>query len=153
MRDGLAPETHVGFHAHDNLGCAVANSLAAIEAGADRIDGSLGGLGAGAGNLATELFAAAAERTGIETGLDTMALGDAAERTLEMLAVRPARTRESLAIGYAGVYSSFLLHAERAGARFDVDPTAILLELGRRGVVGGQEDMIIDVAAEMKAAA
>jgi 4-hydroxy 2-oxovalerate aldolase len=150
LRDALDGSTHVGFHAHDNLGCGVANSLAAIEVGADRIDGSLGGLGAGAGNCATELFAAAAERSGIETGLDVMALAEGAEDALEMLGVRPARTRESLAIGYAGVYSSFLLHAERAGARFDVDPAEILLELGRRRVVGGQEDMIIDVAAEMK---
>jgi len=153
LRDALDPSTHVGFHAHDNLGCAVANTLVAIEAGADRVDGSLGGLGAGAGNLATELFAAAAERSGVETGLDVLGLAAAAERALETLGVRPARNRQSLLIGYAGVYSSFLLHAERAAGRFDVDPADVLLELGRRRVVGGQEDMIIDVAAELKAVA
>ncbi len=150
LREALAPETHVGFHAHDNLGCAAANTLAAIEEGADRVDGSLGGLGAGAGNLATELFAASAERSGIETGLDVLALARAAEDALTMLDVRPGRTLESTVLGYAGVYSSFLLHSERAGTRFGVDPAEILLELGRRRVVGGQEDMIIDVAAELK---
>jgi 4-hydroxy-2-oxovalerate/4-hydroxy-2-oxohexanoate aldolase len=153
LRSALAPTTEVGFHAHDNLGAAVANTLAAIEEGATRVDGSLGGLGAGAGNLATEAFAAVAERSGIETGLDVLRLARGAEATLELLGVRPARTRETLALGYAGVYSSFLLHADRAARRFDLDAADILVELGRRRVVGGQEDMIVDVAAELASSA
>jgi 4-hydroxy 2-oxovalerate aldolase len=149
LRSALAPTTEVGFHAHDNLGAAVANTLAAIEEGATRIDGSLAGLGAGAGNLATEAFAAVADLSGIETGLDVLELARGAEATLEVLGVRPERTRETLVLGYAGVYSSFLLHADRAARRFGLDPADILVELGHRKVVGGQEDMIVDVAAEL----
>jgi 4-hydroxy-2-oxovalerate aldolase len=151
LRDGLEPGTAVAFHAHDNLGCGVGNTLAAIEAGATVVDGSLAGLGAGAGNMATELFAAAAERAGLETGLDVIALAAAADATTALLGVGPRRDGTSLLIGYAGVYSSFLLHAERAAERFDTPVGEILLELGRRRIVGGQEDMIVDVAAELAA--
>jgi 4-hydroxy-2-oxovalerate aldolase len=151
LREALEPGTRVGFHAHDNLGAAVANTLAAIDEGATSVDGSLGGLGAGAGNLATEAFAAVAERSGIETGLDVLSLSGTADATLELLGVRPARTRDSLLLGYAGVYSSFLLHADREARRFGLDPADVLIELGKRRVVGGQEDMIIDVAAELAA--
>ena len=112
----------VGFHAHDNLGAAVANTLAAIDEGATCVDGSLGGLGAGAGDLATEAFAAVAERSGIETGLDVLGLSRTAEATLDLLDVRPGRTRDSLLLGYSGVYSSFLLHADREARRFGLIP-------------------------------
>jgi 4-hydroxy-2-oxovalerate aldolase len=149
LRRALDTSTAVGFHAHDNLGCAVANTLAAIGAGATYIDASLAGLGAGAGNLATELFAATAERSGLETGLDVLRLAHAANDALSVLDVSPGRSGTSLLLGYAGVYSSFALHAERAAERFGVSVSEILLELGRRHVVGGQEDMIIDVAAEL----
>jgi 4-hydroxy 2-oxovalerate aldolase len=151
VRATLDPQTHVGFHAHDNLGAAIANTLAALDTGATYVDGSLAGLGAGAGNLATELFAAVTERSGIATGLDTLALADAAGFVVELLGVAPARSRSTTLLGYAGVYSSFLLHTERAAARFGVDSGALLVALGERGVVGGQEDMIIDVAAELVA--
>ncbi len=107
LREALEPDTQVGFHAHDNLGAAVANTLAAIDEGATWVDGSLGGLGAGAGNLATEAFAAVAERSRIETGLDVLSLSSTAEAALELLDIRPTRTRESLLLGYAGAYSSF----------------------------------------------
>jgi 4-hydroxy 2-oxovalerate aldolase len=149
LRSALDPATNVGFHAHDNLGAAVANTLAAIDEGAYQVDGSLGGLGAGAGNLATEALAAVAERSGIDTGLDVLRLAAAAEETIAMLGVQPRRTRDSLVLGYAGVYSSFLLHAEREARRFGLDTADVLVELGRRRVVGGQEDMIVDVAAEL----
>jgi 4-hydroxy-2-oxovalerate aldolase len=152
LRAALNPDTIVGFHAHDNLGCAVANTLAAIDEGAAIVDGSLGGLGAGAGNMATELFAAVAERSAIDTGhLDVLRLADAATTVLDQLQVSPGRTRETLLLGYAGVYSSFLLHAERAAGRFGIQTGPLLLELGQRRVVGGQEDMILDVAAELAA--
>ena len=152
LREALEPGTRVGFHAHDNLGAAVANTLAAIDEGATCVDGSLGGLGAGAGNLATEAFAAVAERSGIETGLDVLGLSSTAEATLDLLDVRPGRTRDSLLLGYSGVYSSFLLHADREARRFGLDPADVLVELGNRRAVGGQEDMIVDVAAELAAA-
>jgi 4-hydroxy 2-oxovalerate aldolase len=149
LRERLASETAVGFHAHENMGCAVGNSLAAVEEGAELIDASIAGLGAGAGNMATERFAAAADRSGISTGIDVFAAAQAAEDVRELLGVQPSHTVASLALGYAGVYSSFLLHAERASREFDVPVLEILLELGRRGVVGGQEDMILDMAAEL----
>jgi 4-hydroxy-2-oxovalerate aldolase len=151
LRKALDPETKVGFHAHDNLGCGVGNTLAAIEAGATLADGSLAGLGAGAGNAATELLAAACERTGPRTGLEVLALGAAGDEVREMMGAAPRRDGTSLAIGYAGVYSSFLLHAERAAERFGVPTNEILIELGRRKAVGGQEDMIVDVGAELAA--
>jgi 4-hydroxy 2-oxovalerate aldolase len=149
LRAALQPQTKVGFHAHDNLGCGVGNSLAAVEEGAELIDGSVGGLGAGAGNQATELFAAAADTAGVQTGIDVYALAAAADEIRELVGVTPRHDASSLAIGHAGVYSSFLLHADRAAERFGVPATEILIELGRRKVVGGQEDMILDVAAEL----
>jgi 4-hydroxy-2-oxovalerate aldolase len=145
-----AVECDVGFHAHNNLGCAVGNTLAAIEAGANWVDGSLRGLGAGAGNAQTEVLCAALEKAGLKTGIDLFALMDAAEDVVAPLLPRPQIIdRASLVLGYAGVYSSFLLHAERAAERYGIDSREVLVELGRRGTVGGQEDMIIDVASEM----
>jgi len=152
LRDKLPESCQVGFHAHDNLGCAVANTLAAIDAGATRVDGSCAGLGAGAGNLATELFAAVADVAGIETDLDVAALADIAEDLVRPITPNPpSRNRAALMLGWSGVYSSFLLHAERAAEQFDLPVAKILRELGRRRVVGGQEDMILDVAAELAA--
>lgn len=151
LRSTLAPDVKVGFHAHDNLGLGVGNTLAAVADGAEVVDGSAGGLGAGAGNQASELFAAAAERSDIDTGIDVYALAHAADAIKNLLCVGPRHDASSLAIGHAGVYSSFLLHADRASQRFGVPATAILVELGRRKVVGGQEDMILDVAAELAA--
>ncbi|MDI3328636.1 MAG: 4-hydroxy-2-oxovalerate aldolase [Alicyclobacillaceae bacterium] len=150
LREALPAEVEVGFHAHNNLGLSVANSLAAVEAGATRIDASLAGLGAGAGNTPLEVFAAAAEKAGVETGVNLYAAMDAAEDVVRPRMIRPVQTdRVSLTMGYAGVYSSFLLHAFRAAEQFGVDARDILVELGRRKVVGGQEDMIVDVAVEL----
>ena len=146
LRQGL--ECAVGFHAHNNLGCGVGNALAAADVGATWLDGSLRGLGAGAGNAQLEVLAAALERSGHETGVDLFALMDLAEEVVAPVLPRPQIIdRTSLVIGYAGVYSSFRLHAERAARKYGVDAREILVELGRRGIVGGQEDMIIDVAA------
>ncbi|MCL6632547.1 MAG: 4-hydroxy-2-oxovalerate aldolase [Alicyclobacillus herbarius] len=153
IRNALPDEVQVGFHAHNNLGCSVANSLAAVRAGAVRIDASLAGLGAGAGNTPLEVFIAACEKSGIETRVNLYQAMDAAEDVLGPRIERPVRTdRASLTLGYAGVYSSFLLHAERAAQRFGVDARDILVELGKRKVVGGQEDMIVDVAVQLAAA-
>jgi 4-hydroxy 2-oxovalerate aldolase len=144
----------VGFHAHNNLSLAIANSLAAVEEGAMQIDGCLCGLGAGAGNCPTEVLIAVSDRLGLETGVDVLQAIRAAEETVRPIMHRPQIIdRSSLLLGYAGVYSSFLLHAERAAARFGLDASDILVELGRRKVVGGQEDMIVDVAVELAAAA
>lgn len=148
LRSGL--ECQVGLHAHNNLSLAVANSLAALEEGADQLDGCTTGLGAGAGNCPTEVLVAACEKSGIDTGIDPFKAMDVAEDI-----VRPIRPeqgvidRDGLVLGYAGVYGSFLLHARRAAERYGVNARDILLELGRRKVVGGQEDMIIDVAVEL----
>jgi 4-hydroxy-2-oxovalerate aldolase len=151
LRQALSCE--VGFHAHNNLGCGVGNALAAVDAGASWLDGSLRGLGAGSGNAQLEVLAAALERSGHETNANLFALMDVAEEVVAPLLPRPQIIdRSALVLGYAGVYSSFRLHAERAAERFGVDARDVLVELGRRGVVGGQEDMIIDVAAEMAAA-
>ena len=148
--DGL--DCAVGFHAHDNLGCGVGNALAAAEAGASWLDGSVHGFGAGAGNAHTEVLCAALDRAGHETGVDLFALMDAAEDVAApMMEREPRIDRLALSLGYAGVYSSFLLHAECAAAKYDVDARDVLLELGRRRMVGGQEDMIIDVARQMAA--
>ena len=144
-------DCQVGIHAHNNLSLAVANSMAALEEGVDQIDGCTTGLGAGAGNCPTEVLVAAMKRSGVDIGVDPMALVDVAEEV-----VRPIRPeqgiidRDGLVLGYAGVYGSFLLHAKRAAERYGVEAKDILLELGRRGVVGGQEDMIIDVAVELE---
>lgn len=140
----------VGFHAHNNLGLAVANSLAAAEEGASYIDGTLRGLGAGAGNCQLEVFCAVLERIGCTTGVDLDKILDAAEKTVEPIMPRPQIIdTTSLMLGYAGVYSSFLLHAKRAEEKFGLKAKDILKELGRRRMVGGQEDMIMDVAYQL----
>jgi 4-hydroxy-2-oxovalerate aldolase len=152
LRNVLEPSTTVGFHAHNNLGLAVANTLKAIEEGAAHVDASARGLGAGAGNCAIEALAAVCDKLGWETGIDVLAVANAAEDVVSPIAGRlPELDRSSLVLGWAGVYSSFLLHAERAASRYDVSAAEILLELGRRKAVGGQEDMIIDVAIELAA--
>jgi 4-hydroxy 2-oxovalerate aldolase len=150
LKAGLRPETGVGIHAHNNLSLAVANSIGALEEGVDQIDGCSRGLGAGAGNCPTEILVAVSERLGYPTGIDTLQVMDVAEAVVAPIMPREQIIdRAALTLGYAGVYSSFLLHAERAAARFGVDARDILLELGRRKVVGGQEDMIVDVALEL----
>jgi 4-hydroxy 2-oxovalerate aldolase len=148
VRQGIGCQ--VGLHAHNNLSLAVANSLAALEEGATQLDGCMTGLGAGAGNCPTEVLVAVCEKAGIATGIDPLVLMEVAQTV-----VRPIRPeqgvidRDGLLLGYAGVYGSFLLHAKRAAERYDAPVAEILLELGRRKVVGGQEDMIIDVAIQL----
>lgn len=148
LRDSLNIE--IGFHAHNNLSLAIANTLVAIEEGATRIDGSVRCLGAGAGNAQTEVLIAVLQRLGIDVGIDLYKMMDLAEDIVgPILPHAQEINKGSLVLGYAGVYSSFLLHAERAGKRFGIDPRDILLEVGRRKAVGGQEDLIIDVAQEL----
>ncbi|MFE3836352.1 4-hydroxy-2-oxovalerate aldolase [Pseudogemmobacter sonorensis] len=150
LRAALRPETGVGFHGHHNLGMAIANSVAAVAAGANRIDGALAGLGAGAGNAATEQLVGVFNRMGVETGVDLFKVLDAAEDLVVPMMERPIRVdRSSLILGYAGVYSSFLLFAERAEKRYGIPARDLLMEMGRRGMVGGQEDMIEDLALTM----
>jgi len=150
LRSGLRPETEVGFHGHHNLAMGIANSLAAIEAGATRIDGSAAGLGAGAGNTPLEVFAAVCQRMGVETGIDLYKLVDVAEDLVVPMMDQPIRVdRDSLILGYAGVYSSFLLFAQRAAKKYNVSARDILVEMGRRRAVGGQEDLIEEVAIEL----
>lgn len=150
LRAQLRPETQVGFHGHHNMAMGIANSLAAIEAGAVRIDGSAAGLGAGAGNTPLEVMAAVLDRMGARTGVDLYQLMDVAEERVVPMMDRPVRIdRDALILGYAGVYSSFLLFAQRAGERYGVSPRDLLVEMGRRKTVGGQEDLIEDVAIEM----
>ncbi len=148
LRQSLQIE--VGFHAHNNLSMAVANTVVAIEEGATRLDGSVRCLGAGAGNTQTEVLLAVLDRMGIDVSIDLYKMMDVAENIVGPLLPGSQEIRKgSLVLGYAGVYSSFLLHAERAGKKFGLDPRDILIELGKQKVVGGQEDMIIDVAAEL----
>lgn len=140
----------VGFHAHNNLTMATANCLAAVEAGAALLDGSCRGLGAGSGNAQTEALVGVLDKLGYETGVDFYKIMDVAEDLVEPLMPRPQVVRNApLMLGYSGVYSSFLLHAYRAAERFELDPRDILVELGKRRMVGGQEDMIIDVAYQL----
>ena len=139
-----------GFHAHNNLGLAVANSLAAVETGADYIDATCRGLGAGAGNAQLEVLCAVLKRQGWNIGADIYSVMDVAEETVEPIMNRPQIIKtDSLILGYAGVYSSFLLHTCRAAEKFGLAPRDILVELGKRRMVGGQEDMIVDVAYEL----
>lgn len=150
LRDELKPETAIGFHGHHNLGMGIANSIAAIAAGASRIDASVAGLGAGAGNTPLEVFVAVCERMGIETGCNLFGLMDMAEDIVVPMMDQMVRvTREALTLGFAGVYSTFLLHAKRAEKRYGVPARDILVELGRKKMIGGQEDMIEDTALTM----
>lgn len=150
LREVLNPETEIGFHGHHNLGMGIANSIVAIEAGASRIDGSAAGLGAGAGNTPLEVFAAVCERMGIKTGIDLFKLMDVAEEIVIPMMEHVVRVdRESLTLGFSGVYSTFLLHAKRAAEQVGIPARDILVELGRKKMIGGQEDMIIDTAMTM----
>jgi len=150
LRRELKPETELGFHAHHNLSLGVMNSIIAIENGANRVDGSVAGLGAGAGNTPLEVLVAVLERMGANHGIDLYKIMDVAEDIVVPMMDKPIRIdRDALTLGYAGVYSSFLLFAQRAAAKYKLSSRDILVELGRRKTVGGQEDMIDDLAMDM----
>ena len=150
LRGELKPETEIGFHGHHNMAMGVSNSVAAIQAGATRIDASVAGLGAGAGNTPLEVLAAVLDRMGIPTGIDLFKVMDVAEDIITPMMDHMVRVdKDSLTLGYAGVYSTFLLHAKRAADKFGVPARDILVELGRKKMIGGQEDMIQDTAMTM----
>jgi 4-hydroxy-2-oxovalerate/4-hydroxy-2-oxohexanoate aldolase len=150
VRSALKLDTELGFHGHHNMAMGVANSIAAIEVGANRIDAAAAGLGAGAGNTPMEVFVAVCARMGIQTGVDVYKIQDVAEDLVVPMMDHAIRIdRDSLTLGYAGVYSSFLLFAKRAEKKYGVSARDILVEMGRRGMVGGQEDMIEDTAMTM----
>lgn len=150
LRQALDPKTHVGFHAHNNLGLGVGNAVAAVNAGADNIDGACRGLGAGAGNAATEAIVAVFNKMGWDTGIDLYGVMDVAEDMIGTgIGITPVVGRSALVLGYAGVYSSFMRHAENASKRFGVPTAKILEAVGKRKAVGGQEDLIIECALEL----